>query len=208
MGAGSSARKVKAEVKLREEAERRAQTEAEARERLEKELAAAQRELERLRAAAPHAGPDAPTATTRWKPCRVNKSLCPGKEAYVLSRVHVYHDGENCWVPNHADLRFAAVRDALAQIIADLVPGGTEEAVKKVMNYSFFLSRDEAHPFHPHTNYWNDMDALGCLLEAVGSKKGAVDTKMKMRLAALGEADAAADHGVVVLVIAGLDPKA
>jgi len=35
-------------------------------------------------------------------------------------------------VPNHADLRFAAVRDALAQIIADLVPGGTEEAVKKV----------------------------------------------------------------------------
>jgi len=41
-----------------------------------------------------------------------------------------------------------------------------------------------------------------------GSKKGAVDTKMKMRLAALGEADAAADHGVVVLVIAGLDPKA
>ena len=47
----------------------------------------------------PHAaGPDAPTATTRWKPCRVNKSLTTqGKEAYVLSRVHVYHDGENCW---------------------------------------------------------------------------------------------------------------
>ena len=46
------------------------------------------------------------------------------------------------------------------------------------------------------------------IMSQQGSKKGAVDTKMKMRLAALGEADAAADHGVVVLVIAGLDPKA
>ena len=145
----------------------------------------------------------------------MNKSLIssPGSEAFALSRVLVFHDGENCWVPNHADLRFAAVRDALAEIVADLVPGASEEAVKRVMKYSFFLSRDEMHPFHPHTNYWNDMDSLGCLLEAVGNKKGAVDTKMKMRLAALGEAGGGGGggggttgedcHGVVVLVIAG-----
>ena len=31
------------------------------------------------------------------------------------------------------------------------------------------------------------MDALGVHLEAVGSKKGAVDIKMKMRMSALGQ---------------------
>ena len=58
MGAGSSTRKVQlqAEVKLREEAERRAQAETEARKRLEEELASAVRELQRLRAAVPQAG--------------------------------------------------------------------------------------------------------------------------------------------------------
>ena len=56
MGAGSSARKVQAEVKLREEAERRADAEAEARKRVEAELAAARHELLQLRAAVPQAG--------------------------------------------------------------------------------------------------------------------------------------------------------
>jgi hypothetical protein len=136
----------------------------------------------------------------RWQPCRVNKSLLAGLEPFELERVLVFHDGENCWVPNHADLRFAAVRDALSQIVAALLPAADEEHVLRVMQYSFFLSRDEAHPFHPHINFWNDMDGLGVHLESVGSKKGAVDTKMKMRLGALG---AGGGKGTVVLVIAG-----
>lgn len=87
-----------------------------------------------------------------------------------------------------------------------LVPGGgDEDRVKKVMQYSFFLSRDDSHPFHPHNNYWNDMDALGVHLEAVGSKKGAVDIKMKMRMSALGEMVevGTGSSGCVVMVIAG-----
>jgi len=80
--------------------------------------------------------------------------------------VLVFHDGENCWVPNHADLRFAAVRHALCEIVAELVPGSDNEHIKRVMQYSFFLSRDETHPFHPHSNYWNDMDSIGVILEA------------------------------------------
>ena len=83
------------------------------------------------------------------------------------------------------------------------MPGGDEERVKKVMQYSFFLSRDESHPFHPHNNYWNDMDALGVHLEAVGSKKGAVDIKMKMRMSAQAEMAEDGNNGCIIMVIAG-----
>ena len=87
------------------------------------------------------------------------------------------------------------------------VPGGDEERVKKVMQYSFFLSRDDSHPFHPHLNYWNDMDSMGVHLEAVGSKKGAVDIKMKMRMSAQAESQAemaeGGNNGCIIMVIAG-----
>ena len=50
MGAGSSARKVKAEKTLREEAERRAEYEESVRKQLEIELEKTKKELERVRA--------------------------------------------------------------------------------------------------------------------------------------------------------------
>jgi hypothetical protein len=198
MGAGSSARKLK-------EVEERMEAEAVARRKIEQELLETRRELERLRES---------MATTkvmnmhtekamRWKPCRVKKMTKTANAAWSLTRVLVYHDGENCWVPNHADFRFAVVRDALCELVAGLVPDISEEDIKQVMQYHFFLSRDETHPFHPHSNYWNDMDGLGVHLESVGSKKGAVDTKMKMRMSELGEGSDGSGCGCVVLVIAG-----
>ena len=131
MGAGSSARKkLDVEKKLREDAERKAEAEAQARKKLEDELREARRELESVRSqmerkagGAPRALADASHASSGapWKPCRTNKTLADAALAlprWSLSRVIVYHDGENCWVPNHADLRFAAVRDALCRIVA------------------------------------------------------------------------------------------
>ena len=49
MGAGSSARKLKVEVTLREEAERKVAEEAEARKKIEKELMETKRELQQLK---------------------------------------------------------------------------------------------------------------------------------------------------------------
>jgi len=113
MGAGSSARskQLEAEKKLREDAERKAEAEALARRKVEEELLATRRELESVKSLLSLPSDRA----LPWKPCRTNKVLAA---PFPLARVIIYHDGENCWVPNHADLRFAAVRDALSRIVA------------------------------------------------------------------------------------------
>ena len=97
MGAGSSARKkLDAEKKLREDAERKAEAETRARKKLEDELREAKRELESVRSQMHKDGDGrGREKMPNWKPCRTNKTL---EATWSLSRVIVYHDGENCWV--------------------------------------------------------------------------------------------------------------
>eukprot|EP00960_Hanusia_phi_P032345 749806-Hanusia_phi.AAC.11 len=209
MGAGSSARKLRAEKEAREEAERKALSELQSRlemekkmqeaaersRKLEEELDTLRRELGKVRLNSPASSSS--QGACPWTPCRVQKQL---SESFDLKEVIIHHDGENCWVPNHPDFRYSSVREHVVTMIASLHTSLDPEKIKSKMEYFFYLNRKANNPFHPHTNYWNDMDSLGVHLEAVGSKKGAVDTKLKLRLNLLSQEDG---NNKIVVLIAG-----
>mmetsp|Transcript_49867 Transcript_49867/g.156068 ORF Transcript_49867/g.156068 Transcript_49867/m.156068 type:complete len:548 (-) Transcript_49867:57-1700(-) len=212
MGAGSSARKLKAEKAAREEAERKALAELQSRldmekkmqeaaersRKLEEELDVLRRELGKIRLNSP--GSSSSQSSCPWTPCRLKKQLT---DQFELKEVIVHHDGENCYIPNHPDFRYGSVRDHVATMIASLHCTLDPEIIKARMEYFFYLNRKERNPFHPHLNYWNDMDSLGVHLEAVGSKKGAVDTKLKLRLNLLSQEDGS--NRIVVLITGDKD---
>jgi len=232
MGGGSSlfgGKKVRAERKAREEAEQKAKEHEEAVKALQMELEqtreqlkAVQEELQgrEIKGGAFPGG----NQPNRWSPCRVNNPH-PGKRARAI----VLHDGENCPVINHPDIQFAHVQDAVVALIRPYLSdpnssstegeGRTEPApspekgVQQMglrdrgllasLDIHFFLPRDPSNPYHPHSNYWNDMDSLGVHLESVGDKKGAVDTKMKLVMNRLAKDETRAARDKIVLLIAG-----
>lgn len=132
-------------------------------------------------------GPRPPPASLRWKPCEDTGD----RFANLAEPIRVFQDSENIWFPNHPDLVFHNIKNALVDLAVSLADacsgegggGGVErKRVSSNFDWSYFypsIKHDPHNPLHPSNAFFEDMVTANCSLLACGSKKGAVDTSMK-----------------------------